>query len=181
MIICSDGTPLSIEIKLHTSVIDQYTHIRDFHIRLPCFLYFGILFLNIPHCKHSTRAFVDVFQLLVGRCSLHTRSSTYLEEGTKPESGHWFRLFLHPLAMLSQLPSESSQQALHHFPCENGGRCQICVDRIRHVFIFKKKNASCKYAVHLDVWVYKDSDIAHFSCNSLMIFFFFQSRMCYVT
>lgn len=136
MIICSDDTPLSIEIKLQCR---RSVHLEDFHTRLPCFLYFGILFLNLPHCKHSTHVFVDVFQLLVGWCSLHTRSSTYLEEGAKPESGHWFRLFLHPLAMLSQLPSESSQQALHHFSCEDGGWCQICVDRIRHVFIYIKK------------------------------------------
>lgn len=35
-------------------------------------------------------------------CS-HTCSSSYLEEGTKPELGHWFELILDPLAIWKQL------------------------------------------------------------------------------
>lgn len=67
--------------------------------------------------------------------SSHTCSSSYLEEGTKPELGHWFELILDPLAILNQLLS-----------CESGLQLQTEVEivvtkgllQVDHIFLTLK-------------------------------------------
>lgn len=82
----------------------------NFNIRPVClhFCRFSLINLSLTLCLLCC---LLVYFSTPWADSSHTCSSSYLEEGTKPELGHWFELILDLLAILNQLLScKSSPQ-----------------------------------------------------------------------
>lgn len=118
----------TINYLLHFFSINPENKVRQNLKRLRKRLIFFIRHFCMHRCRFSLIKLSLAFSCLLVYFSTlwaessHTCSSSYLEEGTKPELGHWFELILDPLAILNQLlPCESSPQTQLSFFL--GGQC----------------------------------------------------------